>query len=58
MRGAIQLNSEALRQIIAPMPEETRPETSHNVGHSIPEVAAGLLVGIAAATIARTLNLI
>ena len=58
VRGAIQLNSEALRQIIAPMPEETRPETSHNVGHSIPEVAAGLLVGIAAATIARTLNLI
>ena len=36
VRGAIQLNSDALRQVVAPMPEASRPAASHDVGHSIP----------------------
>ena len=58
VRGAIQINSEALRQMIAPMPEASRPETSHDVGHSIPEVAVGLLVGVGSAVVARALHLL
>lgn len=58
VRGAIQINSEALRQMIAPMPEASRPETSHDVGHSIPEVAVGLLVGVGSAVGARALHLL
>ncbi len=58
VRGAIQINSEALRQMIAPMPEASRPETSHDVGHSIPEVAVGLLIGIGSAALARGLHLL
>ena len=58
VRGAIQINSEALRQMIAPMPEASRPETSHDVGHSIPEVGVGLLIGVGSAVLARTLHLL
>ena len=58
VRGAIQINSEALRKMIAPMPEASRPVTSHDVGHSIPEVAVGLLVGVGSAVAARALRLL
>ena len=58
VRGAIQINSEALRQMIAPMPEANRPVTSHDVGHSIPEVGVGLLIGIGSALFARALRLL
>lgn len=58
VRGAIQINSEALRKVVAPMPEERRPATSHDVGHSIPEVIVGLLVGVGAAAAARLLSLL
>lgn len=58
VRGAIQINSEALRKVVAPMPEASRPETSHDVGHSIPEVAVGMLVGVGSAFLARALHLL
>ena len=58
VRGAIQINSEALRQVVAPMPEASRPVTSHDVGHSLPEVAVGLVVGVGSAVGARTLHLL
>lgn len=58
VRGAIQINSEALREVVAPMPEESRPATSHDVGHSIPEVVVGLLIGVGAATAARLLSML
>lgn len=58
VRGAIQINSEALREVVAPLPEERRPATSHDVGHSIPEVIVGLLVGVGAAAAARLLSML
>lgn len=58
VRGAIQLNSDALRQVVAPMPEASRPAASHDVGHSIPEVIAGLLIGVGAGAAARALDLL
>ena len=57
-RGAIQINSEALRQVVAPMPEASRPETAHDVGHTLAEMGVGLLVGIGCAAIARALQLL
>ena len=58
VRGAIQINSDALRQVTAPMPEASRPATPHDVGHSIPEVTIGLLIGVGCAAAARALNLL
>ena len=58
VRSAIQINSEALRQVVAPMPEATRPATAHDVGHTLAEVGVGLLVGISCAAAARVLHLL
>ena len=58
VRGAIQINSDALRQVVAPMPAATRPPAAHDVGHTLVEIGVGLLIGIGCAFAARGLHLL
>ena len=58
VRGAIQINSDALRQVFAPMPAASRPQAAQDVGHTLAEIGVGLLIGIGAALAARALHLL
>jgi len=45
LRGAVQKQSEALARLVELLPEDDRPPVPMWVGHSLAEIAVGVLVG-------------
>jgi acid phosphatase family membrane protein YuiD len=45
LRGAVQKHSEAIKRLAKLLPEEERIEVPQWVGHTFPEIAAGVVVG-------------